>query len=130
FEALLTRASGLSDHLPELHAYLVGYPHAELTNHEDYFYWEKVDFGAKPTLRLNHVVIYDVSDAGRPLQSVIVNKQLWASHYCQSAFDLWLAIADESGNGVYLLTLKASRQNAFLLGALKGRIIRKTALAR
>ncbi len=40
FRQLLSRVDGLAGTLPDLYQYLTGYPNAELSNHEDYFYWE------------------------------------------------------------------------------------------
>lgn len=131
FRQLLSRVDGLAGTLPDLYQYLTGYPNAELSNHEDYFYWEKVSFGVKPTLRVNHVVIQDRSELDRG-GIVVVNKQLWASHYFQSAFDLWLCVEDEAGpakKGFFLVTFKGSRQNALVKGLI-GRMVRSRALPR
>ena len=46
----------LPEHLPEFYQYLLSYPNARPANVEDTFYWARVKFGLKPTLRIVHVV--------------------------------------------------------------------------
>ncbi len=130
FESLLHESSSMSHYLPDLKRYLIDYPRAELPNAESIFYWENVKFGLKPTLRMNQMVIYSGSGPSGPLASVAI-KQLYASHYFQTALDLSVCAKDSSrpdDKGFYLITLKGSRQ-AGLTGA-KGSIIRKKAVSR
>ena len=130
FESLLQESPSLSHYLPDLDKYLVGYPHTQLPNAENVFYWEKVKFGLKPTLRMNHMVIYRGSEPSGPLDSVAI-KQLYASHYFQTAIDLSVCAKDSSqpdAKGFYLITVKGSRQ-AGLTGP-KGSIVRKNAVSR
>jgi hypothetical protein len=94
------------------------------------FFWEKVKFGLKPTLRMNQMVIYRGSGPSGPIDSVAI-KQLYASHYFQTALDLSVCAKDTSrpdAKGFYLITVKGSRQ-AGLTGP-KGSIVRKTAVSR
>jgi hypothetical protein len=63
------------------------YPNAKPANVENTFYWEKVKFGLKPTLRIVHVVTM----RGNPADEVayaIAEKQLYSSHYFSTALDL------------------------------------------
>lgn len=126
-ESLLHESSSLSRYLPDLERYLMGYPHTELANAESIFYWEKVKFGLKPTLRMNQMVIYRGSGPSGPIDSVAI-KQLYASHYFQTALDLSVCAKGSSQADFYLITIKGSRQ-AGLTGP-KGSIIRKTAVSR
>jgi hypothetical protein len=91
FQSLLSRSEVLPVYLPELKRYLLEYPAAMLPNVESFFYWEKVNFGLKPTLRLNHVIAYR-STGPRGAANVVVVKQLWASHYFQLALDLTVCV--------------------------------------
>ena len=130
FESLLRESSSMSHYLPDLERYLIGYPSTQLPNAENIFYWERVKFGLKPTLRMNHMVIYRGSGPSGPIDSVAI-KQLYASHYFQTALDLSVCAKDSSRpdeKGFYLITVKGSRQ-AGLTGP-KGSIIRKTAVSR
>jgi len=130
FESLLSESATLRDYLPDLENYLIGYPKTLLPNSENLFYWERVKFGLKPTLRMNHMVIYRGSQLSGPIDSVAI-KQLYASHYFQTALDLSVCVKDSSRpdkKGFYLITIKGSRQ-AGLTGP-RGAVIRKTAVSR
>jgi hypothetical protein len=130
FETLVQQSSSLSHYLPDLKQYLIGYPRVQLPNAENVFYWEKVKFGLKPTLRMNHAVIYRGPGRSQEINAIAV-KQLYASHYFQTAIDVSVCARDNSkpqDTGFYLITIKGSRQ-AGLTGP-KGSIIRKTAVSR
>lgn len=128
FADLLKAPSITVDFLPEFQRHLNGYPQVALPGAESLFYWERVSFGLKPTLRINHSVKYrsktPTSDVG-----VIAVKQLWASHYLQSAIDVSLCVrpqrmpADQPG--CYLMSMKASKQAGLtgLLGGIMRRVI-------
>jgi len=127
FETMVGRTAALPDVLPELRAYLVSFPTANLAGAESFYYWEKVDFGMKPTLRVNHAVIYHPPGPGRDI-SVVAIKQLYASHYFHTALDVSVCVGSAQGDrpGFYLLTLKASEQAG--LTGVKGSILRKVAV--
>jgi hypothetical protein len=125
FETMVGRATALPDVLPELRQYLLQYPDADLRGADSYFYWEKVSFGLKPTIRVNHAVIYNASVQGRDIAAVAI-KQLYASHYFHTALDLSVCVTDTANTesqGFYLLTLKGSEQEG--LTGVKGSMLRK-----
>jgi hypothetical protein len=125
FQTMIGRASALPDVLPELRRYLLEYPNAELARADSFFYWEKVSFGLKPTIRVNHGVIYRGRAQGRDF-GVVAIKQLYATHYFHTALDMSVCVDDGAAvtpHGFYLLTLKGSEQEG-LTGA-KGSILRK-----
>jgi hypothetical protein len=124
FETMLQRALVLPDVLPELRRYLLDYPNALLPGADSYFFWEKVDFGLKPTIRLNHAVIYRGRTLGRDFATVAI-KQLYATHYFHTALDVSACVTDGAAArpGFYLLTLKGSQQEG--LTGIKGSILRK-----
>lgn len=124
FALLMGAPKLLGAYLPELHAYLLNYPRERLPQSESFFYWERVNFGLKPTLRLNHGVTYrgDAID-------VVAIKQLYASHYFQVALDVTACVRDTARprkDGFYLISLKGSKQTG--LTGVAGSVIR-TALA-
>ena len=51
-------ATGRPFPVPELMAYLNDYPRGRPAGAEDFLYWSVVDFGLKPTIRVNHVIVY------------------------------------------------------------------------
>src|SRR5207249_3616597 len=104
----------LPAYLPDLDHYLLHYPNSNVSAVESEFYWEKVDFGLKPTLRILQAVVYRGKDSTGPVAVAI--KQLYSSHYFRSALDLTVCVAER--RGFYLITLKGSQQAG--LTGLKG----------
>jgi len=127
FTALLSRSKALPVYLPELEHYLLDYPHAQSENIQSEFYWEKVQFGLKPTLRIVQAIVYRDSRSPDPAYALAV-KQLYASHYFETALDLTVCVRDQENpdRGFYLITLKGSQQAG--LTGLKGGIVRKVAV--
>jgi hypothetical protein len=127
FASLLSRSKALPAYLPELHRYLLEYPQAPSENIQSEFYWEKVNFGLKPTLRIVQAIVYRDSRATEPAYALAV-KQLYASHYFETALDLTVCVRDQANpdRGFYLITLKGSQQAG--LTGLKGGIVRKVAV--
>lgn len=123
FASLLNRSSSLPLYAPKLREYLLQYPRVELPGSQSFFYWEKVDFGLKPTLRIVQAVSYKTSSNSDALR-IVVNKQLYASHYFQTAIDVSVCAPAPEKGGFYLITVKGSKQ-AGLTGA-KGLVLRKT----
>ena len=125
-QSMLGRSEALPSYLPKLNRYLLDYPNATLANIESLFYWERVNFGLKPTLRLNHAIAYRSAGPEGAAQVVAV-KQLYASHYFQLALDLTACITDSgrtSDKGFYLISVKGSTQQG--LTGLKGALLRRT----
>ncbi|MFM2124954.1 MAG: hypothetical protein RL328_1405 [Acidobacteriota bacterium] len=126
FTELLQVPGIASSVLPELRRYLIGFPQMELPGAESFFFWERVDFGLKPTLRINHAVTYRTRGNGTELTAFAV-KQLYASHYFQAALDFTLCIRDvrlpANQPGFYLVSLKGSRQSG--LTGLRGGLLRR-----
>src|SRR4029077_3893708 len=56
FAYMLSYSKALPERLPDFYQYLLAYPNAKPANVEDTFYWARVKFGLKPTLRLVQVV--------------------------------------------------------------------------
>jgi len=128
FASLLNRSKALPAYMPELHEYLLNYPKADSSGIQSEFYWEKVNFGLKPTIRMVQAIIYQGKSPQQPAYAVAV-KQLYASHYFESALDLTVCVKDDEHTahpGFYLITMKGSQQAG--LTGLKGGIVRKVAV--
>jgi hypothetical protein len=125
FATMMDRSASLPRVLPEVRAYLLDYPTATLPGADSFFYWEKVKFGLKPTVRVNHGIVYHGTDQNRAV-SIVALKQLYASHYFHTALDVSICIEDTAHpahRGFYLITLKGSEQEG--LTGFKGSMLRK-----
>ena len=130
FAYMLTYTKALPAHLPDFYTYLLSYPNAKPLNVEDTFYWAKVKFGLKPTLRVVHLITMH-GNPTEPVAYAFAEKQLYSNHYFETALDLSFCIRDGNDpkhHGFYLLTAMGSEQ-AGLTGA-KGAIVRKAAVGR
>jgi hypothetical protein len=130
FAYMLSYAKALPAHLPDFYTYLLSYPNAKPTNVEDRFYWARVKFGLKPTLRVVHMVTMR-GDLADPVVYAIAEKQLYSSHYFETALDLSFCVRgsdDPKQPGFYLIMAMGSEQ-AGLTGA-KRAVIRKAAVGR
>lgn len=130
FEIMVGRSASLPDVVPELRAYLLQYPNASLASGEEFFYWENVDFGLKPTIRVNHAVVYHTGEGSSAIDAVAI-KQLYASHYFHTALDMSVCLQDSAKpdrRGFYLLTLKSSEQDG--LTGPKGSIVRRVVVSK
>jgi hypothetical protein len=130
FSSLLSRLEFFAEYMPDLNRYLLDYPNSRPDGTRDFFYWEKVNFGLKPTVRLNHAITYRFSGSERD-SYVLAIKQLYASHYFQTALDLSFCVRDPDSSedkGFYLITVKASRQAG--LTGLKGGLVRKVVVGK
>jgi hypothetical protein len=130
FVSLLSRSKALPVYLPDLHSYLLDYPNGKKDSIETQFYWEKVNFGLKPTLRIVQTIVYRGTAPTEPAFAV-AQKQLYASHYFETALDLTVCVRDTqhpNQAGFYLITMKGSQQAG--LTGLKGGIVRKVAVGK
>jgi hypothetical protein len=117
FRSMIDRLPRLAVELPELTRYLLEYPNATLADSTDFLYWQETQFGLRPTVRINHLVIQD-----RPDQTVVASKMLYASHYFWTALELRVLLRDAArGPGFWLVTVNRSRSDG--LSGFTGRVI-------
>ena len=127
FAYMLSYTSVLPVYLPEFYRYLLDYPKGKSPQFHDTFYWAKVKFGLKPTLRVVHMIIMRGRSASEPAYA-IAEKQLYSSHYFETALDLTFCIKGGEENGFYLIKEMGSEQAG--LTGLKGSLVRKVAVDR
>jgi hypothetical protein len=129
FERLLSFSKELPEYLPEFYRYLLDYPKGKPVNVEDRFYWAKVKFGLKPTLRVVQVATFS-GDAHDEIAYAIAEKQLYSSHYFKAALDLKFCMRgeDPARPGFYLMMAMGSSQEG--LTGLTGWIVRRVAVNR
>jgi hypothetical protein len=117
-KSMVDRMPALTEHLPEIKQYLLGFPAAKLANSHSFLYWQEANFGLKPTVRINHLVIVDY-----PGGTVVASKMLYASHYFWTALELRVLIADPArGKGFWFVSVNRSRSDG--LSGFVGSLIR------
>ncbi|HSP91300.1 MAG TPA: hypothetical protein VLN08_10345 [Vicinamibacterales bacterium] len=125
FEEMTGRPDAWPDALTPLATYFRGYPEAARPRRtSDFFDWSLAEFGLKPVFRINHVVVHGTGRTSG-LRHVVAVKQLYASHYFHTAFEVRAVVSDgrPSSKGVYLVMLNMARSDG-LTGVL-GRLIIK-----
>jgi hypothetical protein len=130
FAYMLGYSKALPSYLPDFYHYLLSYPQGKTDNVENSFYWARVKFGLKPTLRVVHVLTMH-GNPSDPIAYAIAEKQLYSSHYFETALDLAFCVRDTGEPvqpGFYLIMVMGSEQ-AGLTGP-KGAIVRKAAVGR
>jgi hypothetical protein len=108
---------------PEIYRHVVEYPQGKVAGAEEFFYWENIDFGQGPTIRVSHNTVFP-NGAGT-VKPIAVNKQLYASRYIRTAVLIFACVPDPQGKGFYLIEVNDSRMPDF--GSLKLSIVRKIA---
>lgn len=130
FAYMLSYTKALPERLPDFYHYLLAYPNAKPANVGDTFYWARVKFGLKPTLRVVQVITMRGAPTD-PVAYAIAEKQLYSSHYFETALDLSFCVRggdDPKQPGFYLIMAMGSEQAG--LTGFKGSIVRKTAVGR
>lgn len=129
FAYMLSYSQALPRDLPEFYSYLLNYPRAKPANVQDSFYWDRVKFGLKPTLRMVHVLTMHGDKPGQPAY-VIAEKQLYSSHYFETALDLTYCIRDnDNANAPAFYLVKAMGSEQAGLTGFKGSVVRKIAVS-
>jgi hypothetical protein len=118
FASMIDRLPALTEILPDLRRYLLEFPRATLPNSESFLYWQEAKFGLKPTIRINHVVIFETAQG-----AVVASKMIYATHYFWTALELRVLVRDpQRGDGFWFVTENRSRSDG--LSGFTGRIIR------
>lgn len=122
-----------SFYLPEdrsagIYGHIVDFPNGRLEGATDHFYWEQIDFGQGPVVRVNHLSIFpEGAGAAKAIGAI---KQLYASKYMRLALQVFYCVPDtgDAGRkGFYLIEMNDSRVPDF--GGLKLTIVKKIAVA-
>jgi hypothetical protein len=130
FKYMLSYAKALPRYMPTLADYLINYPNRRPAHVSDKFQWANVKFGLKPTLRITHIVTMRGSGPDEPAVA-IAEKQLYSSHYFETALDLTFCVRDDrdpTRPGFFLIKAMGSEQAG--LTGFKGSIVRRVAVDR
>lgn len=118
FKSMIDRLPELGQQLPDLKAFLLGFPKVTIPKATSFLYWQEAQFGLKPTIRINHLVIDD-----RPGTTVVANKLIYASHYFWTALDVRVLVPDLSrGPGFWFVKVTRSRSDG--LDGFTGSLVR------
>jgi hypothetical protein len=128
FAYILSYVTVLPERLPDFYHYLLAYPENKPPNIQDAFYWAKLKFGLKPTLRIVQLTSMRGSP-GDPIVYAIAEKQLYSSHYFGTALDLSFCVRENPSDPGFYLIKELGSEQAGLTG-VKGSIVRKAAVGR
>jgi len=118
FASMIGRLPALGEFMAEVRRYLLDFPKATLPDSDSFVYWQEANFGLKPTIRINHLVI--ARNAGG---AIVASKMLYASHYFWTALELRALVRDpQRGPGFWFVTESRSRSDG--LGGFVGRLLR------
>lgn len=117
FRRMVEEMPEFGGRMANLRRSLLEFPKFQAPNTSSFLYWQEVQFGLKPTIRINHVTIQENAS-----ETVIASKMLYASHYFWTALELRALIPDPArGEGFWLLTVNRSRSDG--LSGFVGRLI-------
>jgi len=102
---------------PDLRRYLLEYPQAKLPNSTSFLYWQMVNFGIRPFIRINHVVITETAG-----HTFVASKLIYATHYFWTALEVRELIPDPSRQGFWFVDVSRGRSGS--LAGLKKKPIR------
>jgi hypothetical protein len=118
FEELVDQLPELNEFMPAIRRYLLNFPQATLPDSESFLYWQDADFGLKPTIRINHLVMARDRDG-----AIVASKMLYATHYFWTALELRVLVRDPArGDGFWFVTESRSRSDG--LSGFVGQVIR------
>ena len=128
FTALDSGRRVLAARVPAIARDIAGYPRTRPPGSHEFFYWSKLKFGFKPTVRVNHVLICPVQDQPAGLRYVVVSKQLYASHYFDAALEWRMVVADRTTGGtvlVYRSDVRSRTLDGFTASLFRGVVKRR-----
>lgn len=114
WQGILAASPYFQQYSAPLREYLTQYPRQKLPGARDVLYWVQEDYtGLKPVLSLMHGVIYE--DPGRPDRTVVVQKQLYASHYYDGSLAVAAVVGGAAGPAPVTYLVYANRSRGDLL---------------
>jgi hypothetical protein len=118
FRSMIERLPRLGSEMPDMKAYLLNYPETTLPDSTNFLYWQEAEFGLKPIVRVNHLVIQT-----RPDRTVVASKLLYASHYFWTALELRVLLPEPSrARGFWFVMVNRGRSDG--LSGFTGSVIR------
>ncbi len=122
FSGIVRNSPYLVERMPQLAAYLEGYPRMQTPAPESFFYWSKEKIGRKPVISVTHVSIIRGENRADLPEVLVAGKQVFATHYMNGALALTAVVGGRDGAPRYLVYLNRSRVD--MLGGFLGWIKR------
>ncbi len=117
------------DTMPGIYSHVIDYPQGKLAGAEDFFYWEMIEFGEEPTVRVNHVTLFPMGFG--QIKYIVANKQLYSTRYIRVALQMFYCVPDTQNPnkpGFFLIEMSDSQLPDF--GGLKLSIVRRVATSK
>jgi hypothetical protein len=118
FHQVLWQAKAIYDVVPDLAAYLEGFPAVTLAGSQSFLYWAKSTLGGEPSISLHQLVIYHAPGG----EVYVVDKQLYASRYVDSMLTVFMLVSAPDGKSFYVIA--GARARSSLLDSLGARLLR------
>jgi hypothetical protein len=119
FRSMVDAMPELTTYLPIPRQYLLEYPNVDVAGVTSFIYWQETQFGLKPTIRINHLSIFE--DSG---DALVASKMLYANHYFWTGLELRALVADPArGPGFWFVAVSRSRSDG--LSGFTGSIVRR-----
>ena len=118
FRRLLSQSTALHEIAPPLATYLERFPSAELPGSEQFLYWGKGGVGPDASITLHQLIIHRAQSG----ETLIVDKQLYASRYVDAAMAVVSLAAAPDGKGFYALI--GARARSTMLRGMAARLLR------
>jgi hypothetical protein len=112
---------------PKLKTYLEQFPRGSLPGVRNVFYWSKEDYGFKPVINIVHGVIY--APTAQSDRTIVVQKQLYASHYLDGSLAVATLLDTEDSGRPATYLLYANRLRGDMLKGGFGGLKRNAALS-
>lgn len=119
FRALADELPELATRMPDLRRYLLEFPRAVLPGATSLLYWQEINLGLKPTIRISHMTILPA-----PEETIVASKMLYATHYFWTGLELRVLIPDRArGAGFWFVNENRSRSDG--LSGFTGLFVRR-----
>ncbi|MGC2528437.1 MAG: hypothetical protein WA639_11860 [Candidatus Acidiferrum sp.] len=109
-----------------IYQHVLDYPDGRVPGATDFYYWEDIDFGEGPTIRVNRVSMFP--NGVGVVKYVVTNEQLYASRNIRIALQVFYCVPDTAKPekpGFYLIEMNDSRVPDF--GTIKLSAVRALA---
>lgn len=124
--AVIDQSELATQGFPGLANYLKAFPRIRKPSIESFLYWSKERLGGRPIISVTHVSIICSAEVGN-LESLIVAKQVFASHYMTAGLGITAITSGSGGSQRYLVYLNRSRTDVFdgMFGGWVRRIVER-----